>query len=310
MNFITGIWFDLKERRLLPVAGVLLIALLAVPILLLKPASEAPEPVVGVETDTAPFPVAATAEGNTDDSNLEVFSSKDPFKPIRELADRNGKADGNGSGGSGSGDPGASTGGSSVSTGSASGSSGSTSGSGGSGTTTTPSDSGSGGDSTPAPTPPTPSPAPPPAPKTYTYTVDLRFGEGERPPLRRDVPRLTPLPNDRNPQIVFLGVTADHKEAVFLVDSGLQQDGEGVCKPTKRDCTFLHLTVGDFQDDHLFYDPTTDRNYRLTLESINRVPVERAARQAAASRAAARRSSTGSADPRPFYSLLFGDETQ
>jgi len=302
MTFLTGIWFDLKERRLLPVAILLLAALIAVPVLLLKPASEAPEPVVGVEADAAPLPVATTVESTTEGSDLEVFSSKDPFKPVKALGAKKDDGPALSGSGPGSGDPGpGSTGSGSGSGGTGSGSGEAPSGSTGGGTTP-PSDPGTGGGD-PSPSP---SPGPPPAPTTFTYMVDLRLGEGERPRLYRNVQRLTPLPSDRNPQVVFLGVSTDRKEAIFLVDSDLRQDGEGKCQPSRRDCTFLHLKVSDFQDEQLLYDPATDRTYNLKLESINRVPVERAARQSAT----ATRSSAGTPDPRPFHSLLFGDEVE
>jgi len=320
MNLVTDVWYDLREKRLWPVAVALLIALIALPIVLVKPASEKTTVPTAVEPAEVPgILVASTAEGNTDDSRLEVFNPKNPFKPLVAIEDLDrvarpgpssaaggdgsnspaggvGSGTGSGVGSSGSGD-GAATSGLADAT-PDSGGSGSSPGSGGA----KPDSGGRAPDSGDSPTP-----APP---TTYTYTVDLRFGERSNPATRRGVQRLEPLPNDRNPLLVFLGVTADTKGAVFLVNSRLDQEGEGDCQPSNKACTFLELRDKDLFDEHLFLDRETGKVYYLQLQRINRVSVETAARQAARKAEAARSASTSSVEPRPFELPLFGDTVQ
>jgi hypothetical protein len=329
MNLLTDLWYDLREKRLWPVAVALLVALIAVPVILLKPASEeATVPVAAKPAEGVPgIPVASTAAGNTDDSRLEVFNPKDPFKPLVVIGSKTARSVARtATGGSGSD---ASAGGDSDSGVGSSGSSGSSGAgdglsAGGPGDTSGGSDSGSGGTGSGGGTPGsgggtpgsgggTPAPA---KPTTYTYTVDVRFGERSNPATRRGVQRLEPLPNDRNPLLVFLGVTADTKGAVFLVNSRLDQEGEGDCQPSNNACTFLELRDQDLFDEHLFVDRETGKEYYLQLQKINRVSVETAARQAArkaevARKAeAARSASTSSTEPRIFELPLFGDTVQ
>ena len=51
-----GVIQDLRARRLLPVAVVLAVALVAVPVLMLKPAESAPPPVAATPVTAPPAP--------------------------------------------------------------------------------------------------------------------------------------------------------------------------------------------------------------------------------------------------------------
>lgn len=283
-SFFTDVWYDLRDKRLWPVAGVLLLAVIALPVFVLKPASEEPAPPAPA---SAPAPGAgplptAVSEAAAGGSRLDVFTAKDPFRPFKEagrdagLTRRTARtvAD-EGAGSSGAvpdlADTGISTGGSGESGETPSSSDGASSG--GSSGDTGGSSGSSGGDSGAK----TPKPV---KPKTYTYTVDIRFGKRGEVRERRGVQRLEVLPNERNPLLVFLGVSADGDEAVFLVNSDLEQEGEGACEPSRKDCTFLTLRTDDLFDEHLFTDPATGRNYYLKLLDIDRVTVETAARRA------------------------------
>ena len=82
-KFIRDLWHDLRSRRLWPVALVLVVALVAVPVVLKKsPHSEAaPLPTnTSTPADQKSVVVAAT-DTATGSSTLRVFSSKNPFKP-------------------------------------------------------------------------------------------------------------------------------------------------------------------------------------------------------------------------------------
>ena len=251
---------DLRQRRLLPVAILLLAAAVALPLLALKSSSEPVAPPVqgaaagntapagGLPTpqqalSDKPLVSLAVLEG---DSNLDQFESKDPFKPIEQVS-----ADGASSGGSsdavqsntaasgGSGGGSGSSGGSGSDTGSGGG--GSTGGGGGGSdqqqTTTpkgndTPTDNGGG--------------TTPKTEKKLTYAVDLTIRGPKGLRSYRNLPKLSLLPAADNPLMVFLGVEDAGTKAVFLVDAKLKSiEGEGTCSPSPAQCATLALAPGE-----------------------------------------------------------------
>ena len=84
-------------------------------------------------------------------------------------------------------------------------------------------------------------------PKTYTtYDVDLRFNEaGKATKIRRDIARLTALPNSLDPVLVYMGLLADGNTAVFLVNADATPQGDATCRPKKSECTYVYLHEGD-----------------------------------------------------------------
>src|SRR3954470_23067405 len=87
MTFFLDLWHDLREKRLWPVAVGLLAAAVAIPVVMLKPASAGgPGPVVA-----APAPKLDTLPAVTVDSspphgsNLKPCHQRDPFKPLADL---------------------------------------------------------------------------------------------------------------------------------------------------------------------------------------------------------------------------------
>ena len=85
-----------------------------------------------------------------------------------------------------------------------------------------------------------------PTGKTYTIAaIDVRFGKaGGRLRSITDVPRLTPLPNASNPVAIFLGMRKDHETAVFMISSDVRVQGDGKCVPSKDDCEAIELKQG------------------------------------------------------------------
>ena len=90
-SFVRTTIDDLVEKRLWPVAAVLLVALIAIPVLLANPADEQPAsasdpvaPAVGAGGSLSAFQPAVNTEGKKSSEirkDLEGFSTKDPFKP-------------------------------------------------------------------------------------------------------------------------------------------------------------------------------------------------------------------------------------
>ena len=73
----------------------------------------------------------------------------------------------------------------------------------------------------------------------YRYVVDLTFTANGRNRHIKSMERLEMLPNEASPLLLFLGVSANAGNAVFLVDSTLDAAGEGKCKPRASECAFL-----------------------------------------------------------------------
>lgn len=288
---VLGVIADLRSRGLLPVAILLAAALVAVPMLLSSSPEPAPveavAPVDPIDTGGLPGPAEALGERSLvtlasleRSSELDSFSARDPFEPLRPLRDivaDQAVATSVAQAGAAS---------------AAGGSSGTQEGSGGdagSGGAVggEPSTGGDTGEDTEGQTP-VPEPTPPPAPeRRFTYAVDVIFdGPDAEPRTYRNLPRLSMLPSLASPLLIFLGVGADENEVVFLVDAKLRPspEGEGSCSPSPEDCATIALEPGEQQ---VFLDDT-DRRYLLQAEQIREVLV------ADAARALARRT-TGSA---------------
>jgi cytoskeletal protein RodZ/TfoX/Sxy family transcriptional regulator of competence genes len=94
--------------------------------------------------------------------------------------------------------------------------------------------------------------------KYASQTVDVRIvtvpqGQGGEPPksakpsdeVRRGLPELTMLPSRESPAAVFMGTSADGKKALFLVSSDVQSIfGDGRCIVGSATCQLLALERG------------------------------------------------------------------
>ncbi len=310
------VWYELRERRLVPVAALLLIAAVAAPVLLLKhtpaPDPVSPSPSAGAAASGQPVLKARNVPAA---STLKAFDEKDPFMPLRKLS--NVSTDG----AVGAPPPGLPGGESLADSGisdlplagaSSAGSGGSSSGGGGSAPAENPFGGGgsapSGGGSRPSPTP---TPRPAPRPPQYAYVADVTVSVNGRSGERRALPRLSMLPSESNPVLVFLGVDGTATKAVFLVDAGLTPLGRGVtCRPNRSVCSFIELAL-DGDDEQIFRDGDGNE-YGVRLERIYRVRVG-VTRASAAAHASSPRRARGRATPqqtaRRFLSQLLVDET-
>ena len=279
-NSVLDLWHDLREKRLWPIAALLAIALVAVPVLLLKSTPESAKPPVAAGGSGASLPIVSLdGSGIAGSSKLGSFNSKDPFRSLAERPSTPGSAEVGVTPDAGAGaeaglgsDPGldSGTGSTAAGGGSAAGGSGSGGGGGsGSGSSREPSSgsggSGSGGSgSGGTPSPPVPSPA---DPKFYEYAAEVDFGRIGNERRYRDVRALDSLPRKGNPVVVYLGQTREN-ESAFLVNQAIGQRGEGNCVPNKIDCSIVYLRPKRDQDDHYFGPPP--REYHLKLIAVRR----------------------------------------
>ncbi len=259
-GFAMQLFNDLRARRLLPVAALLLAGLVAAPILLSKKAEEpavpAPGPAATPNQDEQAQGPQELAQVKIDDalgegtgSSLSAFDASDPFAPPRKVIEAaRQQADGGGdvtqtdTGGAA---PGTDTG------------AGTAPGTGG-GTPDTDGDApdtGNGDDGTKS--------------TEFTYVLDVTFWANGRRRKLDGMEKLDMLPNEAAPLLIFMGVTESAGNAVFLVDSTLETAGEGNCKPSRDDCAFLYLGAGSEQE---FTNEDGD-SYRLRIEQIRKVKV-------------------------------------
>jgi hypothetical protein len=281
--FLLDLWHDLRAKRLAPVAAVLALALVAVPVVLSKP-SETPAPPPPTARK-APDPkdlkaLASVKLEQTDErgSSLDMFDPSDPFRPPKKVTKRSNQ----------DGDVASTVAGETPS-------------SGGGDTGSTGETPSTGGDTTGGGvTPPSGGDAPTTTVQ-YRYVVDLTFTSNGRTRHVKSMERLDMLPSQESPLLLFLGVTANAGNAVFLVDSTLEAAGEGKCKPRASECAFLYIGAGS---EHEFTNEDGD-SYTLRINEIRKVKVDGFA---AASRSKSARAAIGSPTPRRrFLSPLLAD---
>jgi hypothetical protein len=295
------LWNDLRAKRLWPVALVLLAALVAAPVVLSKKTEEpavAPAPPAPKKAESEdPEGPAALAEvkleelGQGSGSSLSAFDPSNPFAPPRkvlEAARRQAEAesgdqgdggepargaptiegdvnlnvgtdDAAGGGAGGGGDTGLSV---DLGGGDLTGGGEPAGGDVGGGEPTGEGDTGSGdGNGDGGGT------SEPPETIDYTYVVDATFTVNGRRRSIKGLEKLDILPHAASPQLIFLGVTPNAGNAVFLVDSTLEAAGEGRCKPRPAECAFLYLGPGS---EHEFTNEEAD-SYTLRIDEIRRV---------------------------------------
>jgi hypothetical protein len=263
-KFLDNIYRDMRDRRLLVPAIALIVALIAVPLVLKKPAQPAP-PAIAVAT---PNTTAVTSAVLVDDTvqirnykkRLAKMKSTNPFEVDI-------KVESNGGDGSGSGDTGTaaptdtsvsttppvSTGGDTAST--------DVSVSSPPDTSTNSTD----GDTTDTPTQP--------EIRFVAGRVDVSFGPLGTGKDYNDVKYLTFLPNDETPIVAFVGLSESGQGngAVFSVSSLAEVgEGEGTCALHKPlPCQFLTLKPG--QERFIKYD---GKSYRLKVRGTEMVTVD------------------------------------
>jgi hypothetical protein len=261
---VLDIWADLRDRRLWPVAALLLLALVAVPVVLVKPAEEAPTQAATPTPASSPgdplakqsMVKAFEAKPLVAISKLDQFTAKDPFKPLEQLKPLSASnvvaVTQNGSGASGG-----SSGGGATAPSSGGGSSPPSSG-------IMPTPGGGGGGTKPTP------------PKKFTYVVDLSFRDGKDIQRFHSFDRLGMLPSETSPLLVYLGVDGTGSQAAFLVDSTLTASGEGQCRPSASSCGVVYLEPGEKET----FTDGQGHTYQMVLDQIRKVVVSSKASRA------------------------------
>lgn len=220
-GFLLDVYYDLKERHLLPLVAILLVALVALPIVLSKSSdSEAEEAGSAIATPSTAAPTSslvvaqATPGLRAYHRRLAGRTAKNPFK----------------SRGTSSGGEGSAPGPTSVEEVTIGGEPEEISG----GQGTSPEGNGE-----------------PPSDgrlKYYSWTIDVRVtpvSSGKDKPeasVRHDLPEMTMLPSRSVPALTFVGITKDEKNAVMLVsDKVTGLFGDATCTVGSEACQLIVL---------------------------------------------------------------------
>jgi hypothetical protein len=260
-DFLQDLYYDLRDRHLLPLVAILLVAIVAVPIALSQSPDEAEAPVESaVATPSAvggrsSVLVAKSAPGLRDyKRRLERMEAKNPFKQQYSAEEGEGESSPSEGSASPEGEPPSST-------------------------TYTP---------TEPSVPSTPSPSetggePGPGNLTYfSYAIDVRVvpgglqdggaGGGDAQ-VRRNLPELTMLPSRDTPAIVYMGSTKDGKKALMLVSSNVEAIfGDGRCVLGSDSCQLLAMEPGL---PETFVYGGEGRTYKIELLKVHLVATEK-----------------------------------
>lgn len=257
MNLITQTFRSLVERKLWPVALVLVVALVAVPVVLSKaPTTPPPASPNASKTEAIPATFVSAAEQAQDAERRRVLGAvKDPFAPAPLKKTKAKKADKTTDDAPSQQTP-----------------TDEPKSSGGTGTGTGTGTGGQAPGGAPGGTaPPSATPAPAPTETVPEYSIKVRFGAvTETENLEtKTIERLTPLPDEEAPVLVYRGVGDGGKVAIFELTGQVQAEGDGSCVPAPQDCQYLKLKAGETE----FITVTetgeeTDAQYQLDVVKI------------------------------------------
>jgi hypothetical protein len=270
-SVVTNLWRQFVQRRLWPVAILLVAALAAVPFALAKdpapPEAVSPVPTTGADAagELATQPIVAAAERRATRRKV-LGSAKNPFGVAKQNSGPSSTEDStvvNVSDTAKSG--GSDTGGASPS-----------------------SDAGTPTPGSPAPTTPV---TPAPAPKKYAlHELTVRFGAAEAV-NRQSVKRLQALPSAEAPVLIYMGVK-DGKSAVFLVDHGVAPVGDGDCKPSPEECEEIRLREGETE----FLDVKDDSGAVVGQYQLDLIKIHKGSSASASAAKSSHRAAKSSAD--------------
>ena len=255
-KFFNDLYGEMRDRRLLPVAAVLLVALIAVPFLLGGGGDEGTVPAGAAGSaelrdgpagarQLEPVVLAAAPELREYEKRLAKLQSRNPFKQ-QATSPPPGSEEDSGSGGST-----AAAGSTAASDSSSAAAPSDTS---GSPTPSTPT-GGSGGGQVES--------------FTITYEINVKAGEVGKAKQQKGVELLDYLPDRNHPVLQFVGVTPNLSKAVFVVSGNATSvGGKGKCVPNKNSCEFIAMSVGE---EHSFQYEPDQKTYKIKLNKITEV---------------------------------------
>ena len=274
MSPLSNLWRQLVERRLWPVAVLLIAALAAVPLVLAKEPEAEPAPAPQATTgessssELATAPIVALATDQDRNKRRKVLGkAKNPFaKPASSSStdsgptavDQANDTAANAGGGIdltiGGGEP-----------------------------PTAPSApiGGPVGMPVPAPTEPDSKPV-----RRERHSVTVRFGDGDALE-RMNVKKLEDLPLGEEPLVVYLGVADGGKSAVFLVDSTVSAEGDGECMPDPSSCETIHLSEGETE----FFDVLDENGEPIAQYQLDLIEIHGGKKKSSAGRTASAKGS-------------------
>jgi hypothetical protein len=250
MSLARAVFRELVDKRLWPLAVLLVVAIVAIPVLLGGGSSAAPSAAslaAPPEATGAASPVQLLGPPSV---RRRAGNVVDPFRRPPKPAVKTGT------------------------TGTSSGGGGDTGGGGGA-----PSDAGASSGGAAAPDPgPGPRPTKPNASHTVYRTTVRWSTDGAAKPRR--IARLTPFGGVRDPAVLYLGVDAQGAHALFLLGPYTSSDGEAKCR--EATCRVIALKSGDKQLVDLASPGAKSVRFELELVSIHRVTMKTVAATATA----------------------------
>ena len=104
----------------------------------------------------------------------------------------------------------------------------------------------------------------------FSYQADVLVGDASATlEPHSNLAPFSPLPSEAAPVLIYLGPNTSGQYALFLVSSRVShQSGPGICVPAPDDCALLALSTGQTED--LVYDGD-GKTYRIQLVSLRRV---------------------------------------
>lgn len=276
-DFALDVYYDLKERHLLPLVAILLIALVALPIVLSSGSdSNEAEAETAIATPsslprTSALVVAKAAPGLRNYHHRLAGAYKDPFKQQYTELEGNEEGVGSASSGGESGEPIESA-----------------------PETTVPSEGEGGGAPVENGEPPEGGHL-----QYYSFAIDVRITpvsskKQEQSTVRHNLPNMTMLPSRKVPALTFVGVTKDEKNAVMLIsDKVTGLFGDATCIEGSEHCQLLALEPGI--PETVVYGANA-RTYRITLlklrllktDKLNTAPLGRSKKDGNGSQPAGR----------------------
>ncbi|HXS34601.1 MAG TPA: hypothetical protein VN758_12590 [Solirubrobacterales bacterium] len=266
--FLVDLYYDLHDRRLLPLVALVLVAIAAAPFLLSGDSEEAPPPVAGISaspgtavTGTARLTVVEAKPGLRDyRKRLKGRTPTDPFKqrysgPIHkggQLQEETATSE-------------------------------TSSASGGEATTTSPPAT---SEAPPSSSPPSDGSAGsqnPPSVELFTFAIDVQIAHTEttkaggrkmgEPTVKRGVLPTTPLPGEKAPVVTYMGLAPKGENLLLMVSNNVKTVlGDAKCLSGTDTCQLLEVEPGLPEE---FVYGANDVKYRINILQAEVVPTQR-----------------------------------